>query len=95
MPGMDACDYPWDTVPKVVSKISKSQQWHDQRQRQFRLRHSQKDRANLENWDYLAPIVADGDMVCTSHLPVLPLYLESVFSDADTTTRALGHLLPL
>ncbi|CAG9952955.1 unnamed protein product [Clonostachys rosea f. rosea IK726] len=62
MPGMDACDYPWDTVPKVVSKISKSQQWHDQRQRQFRLRHSQKDRANLENWDYLAPIVADGDM---------------------------------
>ncbi|KAG5787652.1 hypothetical protein H9Q69_013277 [Fusarium xylarioides] len=37
-------DYLWDTVPKVVSKIVKSQL------------------NELENWDYLAPIVADGDM---------------------------------
>lgn len=61
-PGMDHADYPWDTVPKVVSKIFKSQLWHDQRQRQFRFRHSQQDRAQIENWDYMAPIVADGDM---------------------------------
>jgi isocitrate lyase len=25
LPGMDHADYPWDTVPKVVSKIFKSQ----------------------------------------------------------------------
>lgn len=62
IPGMDHADYPWDTVPKVVSKIFKSQLWHDQRQRQFRLRHSLQEREGLENWDYLAPIVADGDM---------------------------------
>ncbi|KAI0129703.1 isocitrate lyase [Xylariales sp. AK1849] len=62
LPGMDHADYPWDTVPKVVSKIFKSQLWHDQRQRQYRLRHPQEDRSELENWDYLAPIVADGDM---------------------------------
>ena len=37
LPGMDHADYPWDTVPKVVSKIFKSQLWHDQRQRQYRL----------------------------------------------------------
>ncbi|KAG5744574.1 hypothetical protein H9Q72_013473 [Fusarium xylarioides] len=55
-------DYLWDTVPKVVSKIVKSQLWHDQRQRQFRLRHPKETRNELENWDYLAPIVADGDM---------------------------------
>lgn len=62
IPGMDHADYPWDTVPKVVSKIFKSQLWHDQRQRQLRLRHSKEDRDKLENWDYLAPIVADADM---------------------------------
>ncbi|KAF2123019.1 isocitrate lyase [Lophiotrema nucula] len=62
IPGMDHADYPWDTVPKVVSKIVKSQLWHDQRQRQFRLRHPIEQRGGLENWDYLAPIVADGDM---------------------------------
>ena len=62
IPGMDHADYPWDTVPKAVAKVFKSQLWHDQRQRQFRLRHSKEERAQLENWDYLAPIVADGDM---------------------------------
>jgi isocitrate lyase len=62
LPGMDHADYPWDTVPKVVSKIFKSQLWHDQRQRQFRLRHPAGEREALENWDYMAPIVADGDM---------------------------------
>ena len=62
IPGMDHADYPWDTVPKVVAKVFKSQLWHDQRQRQFRLRHPKEQRAQLENWDYLAPIVADGDM---------------------------------
>lgn len=60
--GMDHADYPWDTVPKVVSKVVKSQTWHDQRQRQFRMRHSKEERASLEHWDYMAPIVADGDM---------------------------------
>jgi isocitrate lyase len=62
IPGMDHADYPWDTVPKVVSKVFKSQIWHDQRQRQFRLRHPIEKREQLENWDYLAPIIADGDM---------------------------------
>jgi isocitrate lyase len=62
LPGMDHADYPWDTVPKCVSKIFKSQLWHDQRQRQFRLRHPIEKRRELENWDYMAPIIADGDM---------------------------------
>ncbi|KAH8697454.1 isocitrate lyase [Talaromyces proteolyticus] len=61
-PGMDHADYPWDTVPKVVEKIFKSQQWHDQRQRQVRMQHRIEQRARMENWDYLMPIIADGDM---------------------------------
>lgn len=62
IPGIDHADYLWDTVPKVVAKIVKSQQRHDQRQHHFRMRHSKEERAKLENSDYLAPIIADGDM---------------------------------
>lgn len=53
---------PWDTVPKVVDKIFRSEVWHDQRQRQFRMSHKIDDRGSLEYWDYLMPIIADGDM---------------------------------
>ncbi|KAJ5805364.1 isocitrate lyase [Penicillium riverlandense] len=70
-PGMDHADYlttvrrrrqPWDTVPKVVDKIFRSELWHDQRQYQFRMSHRLQDRSVLEKWDYLMPIIADGDM---------------------------------
>ncbi|GAM37819.1 isocitrate lyase [Talaromyces pinophilus] len=61
-PGMDHADYPWDTVPSVVNKIFRSQQWQDQRQRQFRFLYPKEEREGLDNWDFLTPIVADGDM---------------------------------
>lgn len=53
---------PWDTVPQTVSKIFNAQLWQDQRQHQFRMQHSLEQRAQLKNTDYLAPIIADGDM---------------------------------
>jgi len=61
-PGMDHADYPWDTVPAAVNKIFRSQQWQDQRQRQFRFLCPKAEREGLENFDFLTPIVADGDM---------------------------------
>ncbi|EXJ77601.1 isocitrate lyase [Capronia epimyces CBS 606.96] len=61
-PGMDHADYPWDTVPGVVNQIFRSQQWQDQRQRQFRFLYPKAERKGLEHWDFLTPIVADGDM---------------------------------
>ncbi|KAL4941386.1 isocitrate lyase [Aspergillus oleicola] len=61
-PGMDHADYPWDTVPGVVNKVFRSQQWQDQRQRQFRFLYPKEEREGLDNWDFLTPIVADGDM---------------------------------
>lgn len=61
-PGCDHADYPCDTVPKVVDKLFKAQLFHDQRQAQFRTRHSQAERATLEKNDYMSPIVADADM---------------------------------
>ncbi len=82
IPGMDHADYPWDTVPKVVAKIFKSQLWHEQRQRQFRVRHSKEERAGLENWDYLAPIVADGDMGFGSLTSTMKMAKEFVLAGA-------------
>ncbi|KAF7560400.1 hypothetical protein G7046_g3761 [Stylonectria norvegica] len=61
-PGCDHADYPWDTVPKVVDKLFKAQLWHDQRQKQFRMQHTRAQRENLEAYDFMAPIIADGDM---------------------------------
>ncbi|KAL4960186.1 isocitrate lyase [Aspergillus stella-maris] len=61
-PGMDHADYPWDTVPGVVNKVFRSQQWQDQRQRQFRFLYPKEEREGLDNFDFLTPIVADGDM---------------------------------
>jgi isocitrate lyase len=92
-PGMDACDYPWDTVPKVVKKVWSSQLWHDQRQRQYRLRHPVAERAELENWDYLAPIVADGDMGfgnLTSTMKMAKEFVESGVAMIHLDDLAIG-----
>ncbi|KAH6867390.1 Pyruvate/Phosphoenolpyruvate kinase-like domain-containing protein [Thelonectria olida] len=61
-PGCDHADYPWDPVPKVIDKIVKALLWHDQRQKQFRMHHTKADREKFENYDFMAPLVADGDM---------------------------------
>jgi isocitrate lyase len=46
-PGMDCCDYPLDTVPKVVDKIFKSQMWHSQRQNHYsKCTLNQEERSN-------------------------------------------------
>ncbi|KAF2804999.1 Phosphoenolpyruvate/pyruvate domain-containing protein [Mytilinidion resinicola] len=92
-PGMDACDYPWDTVPKVVKKVFSSQLWHDQRQRQYRMRHPVSERAGLENWDYLAPIVADGDMGfgnLTSTMKMAKEFVESGVAMIHLDDLAIG-----
>lgn len=95
--GMDHADYPWDTVPKVVSKIVKSQTWHDQRQRQFRMRHSKEERANLEHWDYMAPIVADGDMgfqSMTSAMKMAREFVDAGVACVHIDDLAIGKLWP-
>ncbi|KAI9742369.1 MAG: hypothetical protein M1818_003902 [Claussenomyces sp. TS43310] len=92
-PGMDACDYPWDTVPKVVDKIFRSQQWHDQKQHQFRMLTPRERRAVLENWDYMTPIVADGDMGfggCTSTIKMTKAFVESGVAMFHLDDLAIG-----
>jgi isocitrate lyase len=61
-PGIDHADYPWDTVPKIIDQIYHSQMWNDQRQRHLRLSRTKEERAKMPFVDYMAPIIADGDM---------------------------------
>lgn len=61
-PGVDHADYPWDTLPRVVNRIFKSQMWHDRRQRQHLLSLSEEERKSYPEFDFLLPIIADGDM---------------------------------
>lgn len=61
-PGVDHADYPWDTVPKVVNKIFKSQMWNDRCQRNFLLSLLEEERKTYPEFDFLLPMIADGDM---------------------------------
>ncbi|KAG9243170.1 putative mitochondrial 2-methylisocitrate lyase [Calycina marina] len=92
-PGMDCCDYPMDTVPKVVDKVFKSQMWHSQRQSHYRMLASKEERADLENWDYLTPIVADGDMGfggLTSTVKMTKLFVEAGVAMFHLDDLAIG-----
>ncbi|KAH7313028.1 isocitrate lyase [Rhexocercosporidium sp. MPI-PUGE-AT-0058] len=79
-PGMDCCDYPLDTVPKVVDKIFKSQMWHSQRQKHCKLGlpHS---------------IAADGDMGfggLTSTVKMTKLFVEAGVAMFHLDDLAIG-----
>lgn len=92
-PGMDCCDYPMDTVPKVVDKIFKSQVWHSQRQNHYRMLQPKEARDKLENWDYLTPIVADGDMGfggLTSTVKMTKLFVEAGVAMFHLDDLAIG-----
>jgi len=90
---MDCCDYPMDTVPKVVDKIFKSQVWHSQRQSHYRMLQPKETRTDLENWDYLTPIVADGDMGFggwTSTIKMTKLFVEAGVAMFHLDDLAIG-----
>uniref|UniRef100_A0A8H7N4Y7 Isocitrate lyase n=1 Tax=Bionectria ochroleuca TaxID=29856 RepID=A0A8H7N4Y7_BIOOC len=92
-PGCDHADYPWDTVPKVVEKIFKAQLFHDQRQHQFRMRHSKEERAKLEKYDFMAPIIADGDMGfggLTTTVKLAKLFVEAGVAMIHLDDLAIG-----
>ena len=57
LPGPDLADYPYDSVPKKVDQLFRSQIFHDRKQfeRNIRMPDSKK------NIDYFRPIIADAD----------------------------------
>ncbi|CAK7232803.1 hypothetical protein SCUCBS95973_008380 [Sporothrix curviconia] len=92
-PGIDHADYPWDTVPNVVSRIQHALEWNDQLQRQYRLSQPREKRAQLEYVDFLAPIVADGDMGFgppTSTMKMAKAFVESGVAMIHVDDLAMG-----
>ncbi|CAB91173.1 Mitochondrial 2-methylisocitrate lyase [Schizosaccharomyces pombe] len=92
-PGMDHADYPWDTVPKAVDRIFRSQNWHARRQKQFHLMKPAEERKQLPKYDYLLPIIADGDMgfgSVTSTMKMTKRFVESGVAMIHLDDLAIG-----
>ena len=64
LPGPDLADYPYDSIPKKVDQLFRSQLFHDRKQfeRNIRMPESKK------NIDYFRPIIADQTQVTADHL---------------------------
>ncbi|TEB38633.1 isocitrate lyase [Coprinellus micaceus] len=78
--GPDLGDYPYTTVPNQVHRLFRAQQLHDKKNYDERMTASPEQRANMENIDYLRPIIADAD---TGHggtsavMKLVKLFVES------------------
>ncbi|KAI9903430.1 hypothetical protein N3K66_002782 [Trichothecium roseum] len=57
----DFGDYPYNTVPNQVQRLSKAQSMHDRKQWDARRKLTPEERASTPYVDYLRPIIADGD----------------------------------
>ncbi|KAH6683724.1 mitochondrial 2-methylisocitrate lyase [Plectosphaerella plurivora] len=57
----DFGDYPYNTVPNQVQRLSKAQSMHDRKQWDARRKLTAEKRADTPYIDYLRPIIADGD----------------------------------
>ncbi|KAH7161181.1 isocitrate lyase [Dactylonectria macrodidyma] len=57
----DFGDYPYNTVPNQVQRLSKAQSMHDRKQWDLRRKMTPEERAATPYVDYLRPIIADGD----------------------------------
>lgn len=59
--GPDLADYPYTTVPNQVHRLFRAQLHHDRKVYDERMAASPEARENMENIDYLRPIIADAD----------------------------------
>ena len=57
----DFGDYPYNTVPNQVQRLSKAQNMHDRKQWDLRRKMSPEERLKTPYTDFLRPIIADGD----------------------------------
>lgn len=88
--GPDLAKYPYDTVPKVVDRITRAQRWYDARQREERSRMTPDQLAKTPAVDYFLPIFADGDTGHEAVTELMDLFIEAGAAAVHLEDQAHG-----
>ncbi len=88
--GPDLAKYPYDTVPKVVERITRAQRWYDARQREERSHMTPEQLETTPVVDYFLPIFADGDTGHEAVTELMDLFVEAGAAAVHLEDQAHG-----